>query len=100
MHRLARKAFKNWKGITGNVRGLLNRLMDYERSSGRWPVVAAFFAGMVLTAAVAQNFVYAGSEFPQEKPNDIVPVHEVAPGLSGKFVYIFPAEALITNQAK
>jgi hypothetical protein len=90
------------------VRGLFTLIRNRERGSSRWPMVAAFITGMVLTAATAQTLVFANELTHKE----VIPVPQNTPKLyePGIFpdknpperqitelVYAFPEEAPISS---
>lgn len=60
--------------------GLLNRLRQYERRSGNWSMAAAFIAGMALTAALAQIYIFQGNAYLIEKHEPGFPAPLVASG--------------------
>jgi hypothetical protein len=74
-------------------RGLFQIIRDCRHDSGPWSAVAAFIAGMVFTAVVAQILVFAGNNLPQVNHENIVPIPQHVPGLMSALAYTFPGEA-------
>lgn len=70
-------------------RGLGNRWRDHKHRTSRWPALAAFIAGVVFTAALAQIFVHTGNASSQEQN---VPAPRVAPGLTSELAELLPGE--------
>ena len=90
-----------------SFRGLITLIRNWEGGSSRWPLVAAFITGMVLTAAAAQTLVLANElthrdaivPLPQDTPNlyepGVYPDKNPAEYRISGLVYAFSEEAHI-----
>ena len=91
------------------TRVILTILQNCERGSSRWPLVAAFISGAVLTAAAVSTLAGMNEHTHRENivpiPQDAPKLFEpgVAPGNNpaehhlAKLVYAFSEEALISG---
>lgn len=59
--------------------GIFDDIENRESESGRWQIIGAFIAGMVIAATLAQIFSNAGISQPREMPKPIAPTPSETP---------------------